>query len=88
MKMSVRHESTWVVRHLYIEAMLGTSLYSYPYLNFQKCFVFLIIAYVFSSMKLEIRAEQVLPRRREGGRERERMGTGRRNVPNNVCTCE
>jgi hypothetical protein len=39
-------------------------------------------------MKLEIRAEQVLPRRREGGRERERMGTGRRNVPNNVCTCE
>jgi hypothetical protein len=36
-------------------------------------------AYVFSSMKLEIRAEQVLP-----GSE----GEGGRNDPNNVCTCE
>jgi hypothetical protein len=41
--------------------MLGISLYSYPYLNLQKRFVFLIIAYVFSSTKLEIRAEQILP---------------------------
>jgi hypothetical protein len=44
-----------------MEAMLGISLYSYPYLNYQKRFVFLIIAYTFSSTKLEIRAEQVLP---------------------------
>jgi hypothetical protein len=44
-----------------MEAMLGISLYSYPYLNQQKCYVFLIIAYVFSSTKLEKRAEQVLP---------------------------
>jgi hypothetical protein len=29
---------------LYMEAMLGISLYSFPYLNWQKCFVFLIIA--------------------------------------------
>jgi hypothetical protein len=37
----------------------------------QKPFVFLIIAYVFSSMKLE-----VLPGRSEGGSEKERAGTG------------
>jgi hypothetical protein len=41
--------------------MLGISLYSYPYLNQQKHYVFLIMAYVFSSTKLEKRAEQVLP---------------------------
>jgi hypothetical protein len=45
-------------------------------------------AYVFSSTKLEISAEQVLPgtegrRGREGG-----GGTWGRNNPNNVCTCE
>jgi hypothetical protein len=42
-------------------------------------------AYVFSSPKLEIRAEQVLPGS-EGG---EGVGGNqRRNDPNNVCTCE
>jgi hypothetical protein len=46
----VRDESTWDVTHLYMETMLGISLYSYPYLNWQKCFVFLVIAYVFSSI--------------------------------------
>jgi hypothetical protein len=45
-----------------MEAMLGISLYSYPISNEQKHYVFLIIAYVFSSTKLEKRAEQVLPR--------------------------
>jgi hypothetical protein len=44
-----------------MEAMLGISLYSYPYLNYQKQFVFLITDYVFSSTKLEKMAEQVLP---------------------------
>jgi hypothetical protein len=45
---------------------------SYPYLNYQKHFVFLIIAYVFSSIKLEIKAEQILPGSEGGvgGRER------------------
>jgi hypothetical protein len=42
-------------------AMLGISLYSYPYLNWQKCFVFLIIVYTLSSTKLEIGEEQLLP---------------------------
>jgi hypothetical protein len=32
-KMSGRNESTWDVTHLSMEAMLGISLYSYPYLN-------------------------------------------------------
>jgi hypothetical protein len=44
-----------------MEAMLGISLYSYPFLNYQKCYVFLIIAYVLSSTKLEKRAEHFLP---------------------------
>jgi hypothetical protein len=42
-------------------------------------------AYVFSSTKLEIRAELVLPEN-EGELEREE-GRGR-NGPKNVCTCE
>jgi hypothetical protein len=50
-----------------MEAVLGISLNSYPYLDYQKCFVFLIIAYVFSSTKLEISAEQVLPGWKGGG---------------------
>jgi hypothetical protein len=44
-----------------MEAMLGISLYSYPYLKVAKNKVFLIIAYVFSAIKFEIRAKQVLP---------------------------
>jgi hypothetical protein len=50
-----------------MEAMLGFSLYSYPYLNWQKHYVFLIIAYFYSSTKLEKRAEEVLLGS-EGGR--------------------
>jgi hypothetical protein len=60
-KKSGRDETMWDVTHLYIEEMLQISLYSYSYLNYQKCFVFLIIAHVFSSTKLEKRAEQLLP---------------------------
>jgi hypothetical protein len=37
-------------------------------------------------MELKKSTEQVLPRREWGGRER--VGAGRRNDPNNVCTCE
>jgi hypothetical protein len=72
-----------------MEAMLGISLYSYPYLDYPKCFVFLIIAYVFSSTKLEKRAQQVLPGSKGGVGEREGAGrVGGRNGPNNVCTYE
>jgi hypothetical protein len=54
-----------------MEAMLGISLYTYPYLKQQKCYVFLIIVYVFSSTKLDKRAELVLPGSEDVGRERE-----------------
>jgi hypothetical protein len=53
-----------------MEEMLGISLYNYPYLNGQKPLVFLIIAYTFSSTKLETRVEQILPGS-EGGMGRE-----------------
>jgi hypothetical protein len=53
-----------------MEAMLGISLYSYPYLNEQKHYVFLIIVFIYSSIKLEKRAEQVLPGSNGGGWEK------------------
>jgi hypothetical protein len=71
-----------------MKAMLGISLYSCPYLNYQKCYVFLIIAYFYSSMELEKSAEQVLPGREGAVGKSVRMGAGRKNDPNNVCTCE
>jgi hypothetical protein len=67
---SGRDEPIQVVIHMCMEAMLRISLYSYPHLKLAKTYVFLIIAYVFSSTKLEKRAEQVLPgRERVGGEE-------------------
>jgi hypothetical protein len=51
-------------------------------------FIFLIIAYVFSSAKLEIRAKQVLPGSEGGGGRGKWWGAGGRDGPNNVCTCE
>jgi hypothetical protein len=59
-----------------MEAKLGISLYSYPYLNEQTRFVFLIIAYVFSSTKLKQRAEQVLPGIEGVGRRGRGRGAG------------
>jgi hypothetical protein len=58
-----------------MKPMLGISLYSYPYLNQQKRFVFLAIVYVFSStrkgqnrfcLEAGCRGEE------EGGRRRQR----------------
>jgi hypothetical protein len=57
-KRSGSDESIQVVSHLCIEAAIGISLYSYPYINQQKCFVFLTIGYVYSSTKLEKKVEQ------------------------------
>jgi hypothetical protein len=45
-------------------------------------------ACVFSSTKLEIRAEQVLPGSKGGEGERVRVGDRGENDPNKVCTCE
>jgi hypothetical protein len=85
-KRSVRDELTWDVTHWYLEAMLRISLYRYLYLNWQKRFVALIIAFVFCPTKLEIRAEQILP-----GNDGEVDGGTQvvgSNDPNNICTCE
>jgi hypothetical protein len=57
-----------------MKAMLGISLHSYPYLKLAKTLCLSYYCYVFSSTKLEKRAEQVLPGSEEGGRERERTG--------------
>jgi hypothetical protein len=51
-------------------------------------YVFLIIVYVFSSTKLEKRAEQALPGRQGVGGGGGRLETGWRVGPNNVYTYE
>jgi hypothetical protein len=47
-------------------------------------------AYVFSSTKIEIRAEQAVPGSEmgRGGEDGMGRGVGGRNDPSNVCTCE
>jgi hypothetical protein len=42
-KRSGRDESIWVVIHMCMEAMLGISLYSYPYLKLTKTLSFLLL---------------------------------------------
>jgi hypothetical protein len=48
-KRSVRDESTWDVTHLYIEAMLGISLYSYLYLN--ACLSYYFLYFLFNKIR-------------------------------------
>jgi hypothetical protein len=71
---SGRDEPIRIILHMYMEAMLGISLYSNHYLKLQMRYVFLIFAYVFSSTKLEKRVEQVLPGSKVFGGEREGEG--------------
>jgi hypothetical protein len=54
-----------------MEAMLGISLYGYPQLAKTLCLSY--YAYVLSSTKLEIRAEEVLPGSGVGGGRRQRV---------------
>jgi hypothetical protein len=69
-----------------METMLGISLHSY--LNSPRKMLCLpYYTYVFSTTKLEIRAEQILPKSDVGGGESV-VWSGERNDPNNVCTCE
>jgi hypothetical protein len=63
-----------------MKAMLGISLYSCPYLNKQKCYVFLIIA--ISTRQWNWRKAQDRFCLEVGG------GAEERNDPNNVRTCE
>jgi hypothetical protein len=88
-KRSGRDEPVWVVIHMCMEAMLGKSLcIAILISNWQKRCVFLIAAYVFSSTKLEKRAEQVLPGSEGGGGRGREQKTRGRDGPNNVCTYE
>jgi hypothetical protein len=87
-KRSGRDESIQVVMHMCMEAMLGISLYSYPYLKLAKTICLCIIAYVFSSTKLEKWPEQALPGRRRVGGRKVGLGTEGRSGPNNVHTYE
>jgi hypothetical protein len=68
-----------------MEAMLGIFLYGYLYLKLAKMYAFRIFPHVFSSTKLEKRAEQVLPGSEGGGGMRGARG---RDGPNNVYTYE
>jgi hypothetical protein len=49
---------------------------------------YLLYSYVFSSTKLENRAEQVLPGSKVGEGKRKEERAGGRDGPNNVCTYE
>jgi hypothetical protein len=69
-----------------METMLGISPYSYPYFNYQKRFVFLIIAYVFSQQNW--RKAQNRFCLEVAGVGKKGWGAGGRNDPNNVCTYE
>jgi hypothetical protein len=52
-KNSGRDESTCVVTHLYMETMLGISLYSYPYLNLAKtlCLSYYCLCLLFNKIR-------------------------------------
>jgi hypothetical protein len=60
-KRSGRDEPIMVIIHMFMEAMLGISLYSYLYLKLAKMLRISYYLLCFSSTKLEKRAEQVLP---------------------------
>jgi hypothetical protein len=62
-----RDESIWVVIHLYMEAMLGISLYSYLYLKLAKtlCLSYYLLCFLFNKIGEE--AEQALPESRVVG---------------------
>jgi hypothetical protein len=60
-KSSGRDEPIRVVIHMYMEAMLGISLYSYLYLRLAKmlCLSYYLLCFLFN--KIEKRTEQFLP---------------------------
>jgi hypothetical protein len=86
-KRSGRDEPIGVVIHLCMEAMLGISLYTHVYLKLTKMLCLSYYLNVFSSTKLEKRAEQVLPGS-ECGRGGRGAGTGGRDGSNNIYTYE
>jgi hypothetical protein len=73
---------------MYMEAILGISLYSYTYLNLQKPLVLLINIHTLSSIKLEIRGKQYLLGSEGVGERGRGWGEGESNDPIIVCTYE
>jgi hypothetical protein len=69
-KRSGRDESFWVVIYKCMDTMLAISLYIYLYLKLPEMLCLSYFFYVFSSTKLEKRAEQVLPGSERGRGER------------------
>jgi uncharacterized membrane protein len=67
-KRSGRNEPVWVVIHIYMEAMLGISLFSYLFLKLAKmlCLSYYLLCFLFN--KIRKRVEQVLPRKGGGGK--------------------
>jgi hypothetical protein len=71
-----------------MEAMLGLSLYSYPYPKVAKmlCISYYCLCFLFNKIGEEGRTGSAW--KQEGGGEREGAGVGGRNGANNVCTYE
>jgi hypothetical protein len=61
LKRSGRDESIQILMHMYMEAMLGISLYSYPDLKLAKLLYLSHFCLCLLFKKLEKREEQVLP---------------------------
>jgi hypothetical protein len=88
LKRSGRDESTWVVTHLYMEAMLGISLQlSLSQLAKIVYFSYYCLCFLFDKSRDKGRTGSAWKRRGSRG-EREGVGIRWRNGPNNVCTCE
>jgi hypothetical protein len=73
---------------MYMEALLGISLYKLSLCKSSKNAMSFYYWYVYSSTKLDKRAEKVLPGSEGGGGETEGVGTEGTNGPNNVYTYE
>jgi hypothetical protein len=77
---SGRDESMWVAIHMWMEAMLGISLYSYLYLQLAKmlCLSYYLLCFLFNKIRYK-RWNRFCPAER-GGEGKEGGG------PNNVYT--
>jgi hypothetical protein len=71
-KRSGRDESIWVVIHMCMEAMLGISLYSYPYVKLAKtlCLSHYCLWLLYNEIAEEGRTGSVWKREESGGDER------------------
>jgi hypothetical protein len=89
-KSSCRNESIWVLIPLCMEAMLGISLYIYPYVKLAKtlCLSYYCLCLLFNKIEEEGRAGSAWKRRVWGRGEGRDLGAGGRNGSNNICAYE